>query len=162
VVGTPGPRWGEREILNLTIPEPDADTGEVVLVDGEGFAPHTAIGSAVTIRVILGVERIVFGELNGDGNVDAAVVLSKWRGGTSRLLYIAAVVDDYGHPRFVTREPLDSNIRVEPVITDRVISIKTIVHARDDHKLIPTVPWTFEFRLEGNQLVPRQPSPVRQ
>ena len=108
----------------------------------------------------LRVEQIVFGDLTGDGNIDAAVVLTEWRGGTGVQYDVAAVVDVGGRPRVVSRYMLDSSIwMLPPVIRDGRISIAAVIHRRSDHKHEPSLPWIFELRLEGNELVPQQPRP---
>jgi hypothetical protein len=155
--GTRNTQWGEQ-LHELTIPDEWADQGFVQLKDSEGRAWSTR--STASVEII--IRAITFGDLNNDGNPDAAIVLMTTRGGSGTGWEVAAVVDEAGTPRFVTRYRLGSDIgQLPPVIRDGgTIMISTLIHDEDDHKHEPSFPWLFELRLQGNELIPRQPRPV--
>lgn len=125
----------------------------VTLVDGAytSGSDTTAIGY---ISVHMG-EVAAFGDLNGDGISDAAVVLGVNTGGTAVFTYIAAVLNVNGAPVHAASLLIDDRPQIGGLsIVSGEILAQTVVHRGDDPMCCPSLPVEQGFRLyNGNGLV---------
>lgn len=115
----------------------------------EEMAPGSA--SKLTIRLL---DQYAIGDLNGDGAADAAVVLAGNTGGSGVFTTLAAVVNDGGKPKHVASADLGDRTVVKSVsIADGVIVTELITHSSTDPMCCPTQNETYQFKLQGVQLI---------
>jgi hypothetical protein len=101
----------------------------------------------------MGITKIVMGDMNGDGNNDAAVIYV-WSGGGSGHFYtLAAVLNKDGKPMHVATEELGDRIIIKSVTIDSgKIIIDMVVHGPDEPLCCPTKKQIVKYGLEKNKL----------
>ena len=98
-------------------------------------------------------EPLAFGDLDGDGVDDAAVVLTYNGGGSGTFYGLLAVVNENGAPLHVASIGLGDRIRLNSLaITAGVITVKMVAHGPNDGLCCPTQETTATFRLDGKTL----------
>ena len=128
----------------------------IQFTDGEG---QIAFGEGATERVYAGLvnDTVAFGDLDGDGIADAAVVIFTSGGGSGTFKHLIAVLDRDGAPVQAARAFLGDRVRVESMtISSGEIVATMLAHRRSDGLCCPTLNVTRAFALRGDQLVPRQ------
>ena len=125
-------------------------SGKAKLTDGTFFEPYEP-GSASGVNIAL--SDVVFGNLNGDGVADAAVVLIADPGGSGTFRHLAAVVNEGGQPRHVTSALLGDRVKIESLAIEAgLIVVGMIAHGPDDPLCCPTQKMSRAFRLAGDTL----------
>lgn len=130
----------------------DQDT-PIRLVDGMGTLIY---GEGATERETVGLidDAVAFGDLDGDGNADAAVVVYTSGGGSGSFIYLVAVLDRNGAPSQAARAYLGDRVRVESLsISDGQILAQILAHGPQDGLCCPSVRTTSTFTLHGDRLV---------
>ena len=130
----------------------DEDT-PIRLVDGMGTQVY---GEGATERETVGIidDAVAFGDLDGDGNADAAVVVYTSGGGSGAFIYLVAVLDRDGAPSQAARAYLGDRVRVESLsISDGHIVAQILAHGPGDGLCCPSVRTTSTFTLPGDRLV---------
>ena len=110
-------------LANATYQSDYAANGEITLVDGQA-EEEIAPGSASKLVVTL-IEPTAFGDLNGDGIDDAAVLLASESGGSGTFIDLHAVLDEDGAPVDAASAFLGDRVQVNSlVIGDGVIVVE--------------------------------------
>jgi len=103
---------------------------------------------------VLHPEVYAFGDLNGDGVDDAAVILIESSGGSGSFIYLAAVINEDGTPVNVATQFVGDREQVKAIsIEDGEITLNMVTHGPDDPMCCPTQEVTKRYRLAGDQLV---------
>jgi heat shock protein HslJ len=127
-------------------------SGRVKLNNGtykEKVVPDSAAELVVTLS-----DKIAFGDLNGDGEEDAAVILVTDPGGTGTYRYLAVVTNQNGSPENVASQLLGDRIKVKSLsIRSGEISVEMITHGPNDPMCCPTLEVTQDYLLQGGKLV---------
>ncbi len=126
------------------------------LADGEG---SIAYGEGATEREYAGIDNdaVAFGDLDGDGIADAAVVLFTSGGGSGTFKYLVAVLDRDGEPVQAARAYLGDRVPVRSLaITGGRIVAETVTHRAGDGLCCPTLEITRDFALRGGEMAERQ------
>ncbi len=145
----PGP-WDDPTLGNLTY---TFDGKAIALENGEYHEKPDAASATYITNIRLAPER-AFGDLDGDGKRDAAVILSDAPGGSGVFGYLAAVVDRDGIPTNVATAALGDRVAVKGVaITDGTVVLDVMTHGPDDPMCCPSVAATWVYRLAGDTLV---------
>ena len=103
-------------------------------------------------------EVIATGDLDGDGQDDAAVIIRSQFGGTGVFVTLAAVHNDAGAPVHVATAPLGDRVGINAVaIENGEIILDMLTHADPGSpqwagQCCPTVPTESRYRLESNDL----------
>lgn len=107
-------------------------------------------------HLTVAVERAVFGDLDGDGSDDAAVILV-WSGGGSGFFYeLAAVANRKPSPIHLTSADLGDRVVIKAVtIQSGRIIVEMLEHAPTDPACCPTKKTVRTYVLSGNTLVRR-------
>jgi hypothetical protein len=125
----------------------------VTLVDGK----YDRAESMEDLLHVTLVNPIAFGDLNGDGAEDAAVVLSENTGGTGFFMNVVAVLNRGGAPVQSASRFLDDRAQLNGmVVIGGRIRIDAVIHGFQDPMCCPDFPVVETLRLEGDQLVLRR------
>jgi len=110
-------------------------------------------GSGATAYSVQMLDIHALGDLNGDGKVDAAVILAENGGGTGVFESIVAVIDLGGAPHQIGQVQLGDRILVNSAdISLSVIHLNMIVHGPNDPACCPSQAEVQSFWLLGNNL----------
>ena len=133
----------------------DEDT-PIQFTDGEG---QIVFGEGATERVHAGIvnDTVAFGDLDGDGIADAAVVVFISGGGSGTFIHLAAMLDRDGAPEQAAWAFLGDRVPVRDLaVTGGQIVARAVTHRPSDGLCCPTLEVTRTFGLESDKLVPRQ------
>lgn len=117
--------------------------------EGEPFVP----GGASRPTVVLHPEVYAFGDLNGDGVDDAAVILIENSGGSGNFRYLAAVINQDGTPVNVATQFVGDREQAQAISIDgNEITVEMVAHGPEDPMSCPTQQVTKVYQLQGDQL----------
>jgi hypothetical protein len=103
---------------------------------------------------VLHPEVYAFGDLNGDGVDDAAVILIESSGGSGNFRYLAAVINEGGAPVNVATQFIGDREQMQSItIEDGEITVDMVAHGPDDPMCCPTQEVTKRYQLRADQLV---------
>jgi hypothetical protein len=126
--------------------------GKIKLHEGiyqEKIAPDSAAELVIKLS-----DRIAFGDLNGDGAEDSAVILISDPGGSGTFYDLAAVINFNGKPQHTASVFLGDRVKVEEVsIRSGKIVVKMVTHDRTDPMCCPSLKVEQEYALHGDALV---------
>lgn len=118
--------------------------------EGEPFVEGGA--SRPTVRLLPG--PVARGDLTGDGQPDAAVLLTSNDGGSGTFIYLATVELRDGAWRNSATTPLGDRVRPQVLtIENGRISLALLSHDADDPACCPSLATTRQFQLADEQLV---------
>ncbi|MEZ0370817.1 MAG: hypothetical protein ACAI44_17125 [Candidatus Sericytochromatia bacterium] len=131
------------------------------------FSYHTILTGDVNARVrlvkgqlkfaegFIELEKIAWGDLNGDGYEDAAVQLAESGGGSGNFRGLQIVLNQRGKPVLAApNQSLGDRIIVKRfVVQHGVIVLDMIVQDENDGACCPTMPITVRYKLVGQKLV---------
>ncbi len=141
-----------REALgNLAYRSEFGEDGTVQLTGGQYRAP-AAEGSASEIIVSLS-NFAAFGDLNGDGTEDAAVILVSSGGGSGVFYDLAVVIDENGTLTNIAVDSLGDRVQIKELqVTDGEIVVSLLTHAPSDPLCCATQNTILHYQLVGDQL----------
>ena len=133
----------------------DGILDEAVLLEGGTYEGEPFVsGGASRPVVILLPEPITFGDLNGDGQADAAVILVSDLGGSGSFVYLAAVESRNGVAENVATLLLGDRVQVKSLeVEDGRLVASLLSHAPDDPTCCPSLETTRTFLLRDELLV---------
>ena len=114
-------------------------------------------GVGATERVEAGLvgDLVAFGDLDGDGVVDAAVVAFVNTGGSGTFIHVLAVRDREGTPVQAGRQFLGDRVRVKSIAISGGHTFVTMdAHGPGDGLCCPSIATSRAFTLRANRLVP--------
>lgn len=127
--------------------------GVAQLVDGE-YEEEIVPGAASKLVIAFYQDMYAFGDLDGDGVEDAAVVLATSGGGSGTFISLEAVINDRGTPNHVATASLGDRVEVKSVAIEAgKITVDMVTHGPDDPLCCPTLEVTQIYRLQGDKLV---------
>ena len=134
--------------------------GPVTLADGryegEPFVPGAA--SRPIVRLVAGMTAT--GDLTGDGNDEAVVVLAHNSGGSGVFMYLAVVRDSDGDVENIATTNLGDRVKVLSLeISDGELAVQLVQHGPKDPMCCPTQEVRREWSLEGHELVEIRQAP---
>ncbi len=140
-------------LKNATYPSEWEESGTITLTDGRYEGEPFVEGGASRPIVTL-VEPVAFGDLDGDGVEDAAVVLAANAGGSGTFISLEAVRNEGGEPVHVATYSLGDRARIESLaIEGGQIVLEMITHGPDDPLCCPTQRARNVYALEGDALI---------
>ncbi len=126
------------------------DDGPIQLTGGK-FEKTFGAGASQVIRVDL--QRVVLGDLNGDGAQDAVVILAVNRGGSGTFVHMIVVANQNGAPRQRAVEMLGDRTPVRALaISNGQLKVDFLSHGPKDALCCPSQLTTRTYRLEGGTL----------
>ena len=94
-----------------------------------------------------------FGDLNGDGKDDAAIILAENGGGTGTFESVVAVLNQNGTPHQQSTAQLGDRVLVNTVdISSGVVHLDLVVHGPSDPLCCPSMPQKHSYWLINNKL----------
>ncbi|MCL4392329.1 hypothetical protein M1413_03285 [Patescibacteria group bacterium] len=131
------------------------DTATTSAVEGKGSA-----GATLTYTATLMSDKTAFGDLNGDGAIDAVVPAVEQLGGSGSFYYLVAFLNDNGTPKEAAAVPLGDRIIVNSItIKDGEIAVAMLDHGPNDGMARATLPVTKYFVLQNSNLVESSKTP---
>lgn len=149
---TPAGRLTEEALRNATYQHEFPQDGQAQLQDGT--YEEAIEGSASKIRIAM-TDQVAFGDLNGDGIWDAAVVLEASGGGSGTFFTLAAVVNNGGAPVHVDSVLLGDRVKLEEmIVADLYVKVQLVIHGEGDGLCCPTlrVVQYYQLTAEGLEL----------
>ena len=129
------------------------DWGDYQLVDGVFYRPPATKDESPQLYSSV-LSEAVFGDLNGDGFQDAAVILTTYNGGNGNTKELAVVLDQDGSPANVVTIPVGFQAAVEAVeVKEGDILLQLRVLGPNDGLCCPSQAETHRYRLENGKLV---------
>ena len=126
----------------------------VTLVGGQFEGEPIIEGGASRTMVNLLSQPVAYGDLDNDGQPDAAVVLVSNSGGSGTFVYLALVQPRDGALENVATSFLGDRVQVKSLSIEGDRLIATLLsHAPDDPACCPSQEETRLFRLSGEQLI---------
>ncbi len=99
-------------------------------------------------------EPVSYGDLDGDGQTDTAVLLAANTGGSGTFIYLAAVALRDGRPVNPATTLLGDRVQVKSLSIDNgQIAVTLLTQGPDDPQCCPSQEVTRTFRLSGDQLI---------
>jgi hypothetical protein len=118
------------------------------LYEGEPFVEGGASKPTVTLTPF-----IAFGDLDGDGMDDAAVLLVENSGGSGVFVYLAAVSNREGGPENVATTLLGDRVSPNSIaIEDGEAVLEVASHAEDDPMCCPSLKTRTTYGLQNGEL----------
>lgn len=138
--------------VNITGVLDTAATRTVRLTDG-AFEASSDPASADYVRVNMG-QQVAYGDLNGDGAQDAAIIIGEGYGGTGNFVSVVAMLNQGGRPVFASSFGIDDRPKINSLaIQNGEILLDAVIHGPNDPLCCPAQPVTETFRLWGGRLV---------
>lgn len=110
-------------------------------------------GSGSTFFSVQMLDIFAYGDLNGDGKADAAVILAENQGGSGVFESVVAVLNQGGAPHQISSVQLgDREIIKSADISRAVIHLNMMVHGPNDPMCCPSQAEWHSFWLLGNDL----------
>ena len=129
------------------------DWGDFQLVDGVHHRPPQAPGESAETYVTELRDPQAYGDLNGDGSADAAVILATQNGGTGHFMELAAMLNRNGAAENAATVSLGDRVGVEAMrIEAGVIVLDMRVHGPNDPMCCASQFETWRFKLEDEAL----------
>jgi heat shock protein HslJ len=126
----------------------------VTVKNGVYLGPPTEPGGASRPRIELVQDGVAWGDLEGNGTVDAAVLLAESSGGSGTMGYLAAVAMLGGHAINIGTAPVGDRVQVRSFgIEGGAIVMRLVEHAPEDPMCCPTLNVTKTWRCRGDSLV---------
>ncbi len=137
----------QEALANATYLSDYTEDGTVTLVDGEYDDRDAMIHTVLT-------DWIAYGDLNGDGIQDAAVLLATNTGGSGVFTELHAVLNTKEGPSDAAYALLGDRVTINALtVTDGVITVDMITQGPDDPMCCPTLPVVTSYTLAGSELV---------
>ena len=134
---TPAGRLTEDALRNATYQHEFPKDGQAQLQDGT--YEEAIEGSASKIHIAM-MDAVAYGDLNGDGIWDAAVVLEASGGGSGTFRSLEAVINEDGAPVHVASALLGDRVKIEEIIVaDQYIRVQMVTHGEGDGMCCPTL-----------------------
>lgn len=125
----------------------------VQLENGSYFRPWSP-GSATGLEVKLFDDKIAFGDLNGDGKEDAAVIVYSSGGGSGSFRDLAIVINQADESLSPAPQFLGDRVKINSItVQSGIITLDMIIHGEGDAMCCPSLEKTFKYELFENQLI---------
>jgi hypothetical protein len=150
-----------EQLLNAEYPSQWPASGLAQLKNGLYHEP-AAPGSVAEI-LVRATDLHAFGDLDGDGAIDGALVLESDPGGSGVFFDLVAVLNRSGQP--LPLAPVSLGDRVQPkavsIGKDGGVSVEVRKHGPNDPLCCPTLDVVLRYRLEGDRLINEGQEPKR-
>lgn len=129
------------------------DEGPVTLTDGVYEGEPFGAGGVMRPRVELVDAGILYGDLDGDGSSDAAVILVEESGGSGSFTYVAAQLNQNGRPADAGAVLVGDRTQISSAaIVDGAIELEIVTQGPDDAACCPTLKMRKRMALADGRL----------
>lgn len=143
----PGPALSARSLRNAEYRSEFIDSGRVQLRNGKLEDPAAHLW--VTMLNV-----VAYGDVDGDGRSDAAVILATNTGGSGVFHDLAVVVDRDGRPFNTASVNLGDRVKINSLaIEEGRIVVDMVTQGPSDPMCCPTMHVTQRYELLGDSLV---------
>jgi hypothetical protein len=143
-----------RSLRNAEYLSESAESGRVQLRDGR------LIDEAARVWVTM-LNVVAYGDVNGDGVSDAAVILATNTGGSGVFHDLAVVVDRDGRPVNVAITNIGDRVKINSISVDRQrIVLDLVTQGPSDPMCCPTNHVIQKYELQGGTLVLVDEKPI--
>ncbi len=129
--------------------------GTVKLTNGiyrEKIVPNSATELIITLS-----DKVAYGDLNSDGDMDAAVILITDPGGSGTFHHLAIVLNQKESSNHVASQLLGDRVKVKSLsVRSGEIAVEMITHGPNDPMCCPALEVTQNYLLQGDKLVDSQ------
>lgn len=126
------------------------ESGKAKLTDGVYKQKYDETSAS---ELVIKFDQAVFGDLNGDGVEDAAVILVTDPGGSGTFYDLAAVLNTDGQPVNVATRNLGDRVQIQSFsIESGQILVKMLTQGPDDPMSSPTKEVAYAYKLIWDQL----------
>ncbi len=129
--------------------------GRVKLTNGiyrEKIVPNSATELIITLS-----DKVAYGDLNGDGDIDAAVILITNPGGSGTFHHLAIVLNQKESSNHVASQLLGDRVKVKSLsVRSGEIAVEMITHGPNDPLCCPALEVTQNYLLQDDKLVVAQ------
>jgi immunoglobulin-like protein involved in spore germination len=134
------------QLKNMTYALQQSDPPRTVtLVNGNFTSPDPAALDYVNINLL---DKVAFGDLDGDGDEDAAVLVAESYGGSGDFISLVAITNDNGQPVQGASLYIDDRAQANDLAAGNgVITLDAIVHGPNDPMCCPTQRKVMSFTL---------------
>lgn len=141
-----------EELENAAYPSFYPLEGVAPLTDGE-YRERYDPDAATELVITLG-DTITYGDLNGDGLEDAAVILVTDPGGSGTFYDVAVVLNEDGAPGNIATKFLGDRVDINAMVLDGTeIVVEMLVQGPEDPMAEPSVLVSQRYTLQDGQLV---------
>jgi hypothetical protein len=127
--------------------------GVAELNDGQ-YEEEIVPGAASKLVIVVYPDMYAFGDLNGDGVDDAAVVLATSAGGSGTFITLEAVVNQQGTPKHVASAQLGDRARINSLMIESgKVTVNLVTHGPNDPMCCPTQEASQEYKLQADALI---------
>jgi len=144
-----------NELKNAEYQSEFSANGRVKLTNGiykERIVPNSASELIITLS-----DKVAYGDLNGDGKEDAAVILITDPGGSGTFRHLAIVTNQNGRPKHVASHLLGDRVKIKSLsVRTGEIAVEMITHGPNDPMCCPALEVTQNYLLQDNKLVKAQ------
>lgn len=144
---TPQAKLTEEQLKNLQVYAPQSGK-TVQLVNGKYEA-----GAGADYLMVQLLPQIAFGDLNGDSQEDAAILIAENSGGSGVFVSVAAVLNQNGSPLQSGAELVDDRPQVETLaVQDGKITLSGVIHGSEDPMCCPAFAVSESYQLYKDKL----------
>jgi hypothetical protein len=130
------------------------DWGVFQLTDGIYYRTPPTLQESPDVYTTRIQEPIFYGDVNTDGLEDALVILNTQNGGTGHFIELAVVLNQNGSAYNISTISLGDRVVVESgKVENGIIVLSMRVHGSNDGLCCPSQFVTWNFALNGNQLM---------
>jgi len=110
-------------------------------------------GSGADYFMAVLLPQIAYGDLNGDGLEDAAILLGENGGGSGVFVSVVAMINQNGKPIQSGAAMIDDRPKINSLtIKDGKIVVEALIHGPNDAMVNPTFPVTQTYQLTESRL----------
>jgi uncharacterized membrane protein/heat shock protein HslJ len=119
-----------------------------------GMYKGKIVPDSATELVVLLSNEVAFGDLNGDGADDAAIILITDPGGSGTFHHLGVVINQKGSPKHLASQLLGDRVKVKSVsIRSGEIAVEMLTHGPNDPMCCPNFRVTRNYALRESKLV---------
>jgi hypothetical protein len=143
-----------RSLRNAEYLSESAESGRVQLRDGK------LVDEAAHVWVTM-LNVVAYGDVNGDGHSDAAVILATNTGGSGVFHDLAVMVDQGGQPVNVAITNIGDRVKINSIAVDNErIILDLVTQGPSDPMCCPTNHVIQKYELQGDTLVLADERPI--
>jgi uncharacterized membrane protein/heat shock protein HslJ len=144
-----------KDLKNAEYKSKFSANGKVKLTNGiykEKIVPDSASDLVITLS-----DKVAYGDINGDGDMDAAVILITNAGGSGTFHHLAVVINQNGSPKHAASQFLGDRVELKSLsVESEAIAIEMITHGPNDPMCCPTLKTNLNYLFQDDKLVAAQ------